>query len=198
MFARATSPLCRDKRSYPTLALLCLVFCAFAGTSPAHAQETAGGSVTVQRETTRTVAVGTPVSITATATPSPPPAGSTVSGLSYTWADYQLCSPPAKATTTYTNTFSVAGTYTATMSCHFHYSLTSSNGTVTTVNEHASPPKPVTIYVIGGPISGDKDVRYYCDYPTEPSPLSADETGHLSAASRQVLPTVGLSRVRLP
>lgn len=45
--------------------------------------------------------------------------------------------------------------------------------------------KSVPGAAIGGAITGDNDVKYYCDYPQEISPLSTSETGQLTSASGQ-------------
>jgi len=79
--------------------------------------------------------------------------------------------------------FTAAGTNPVKINCTVTYQAISEDGPEGTIFGSGSTTVP--IYAIGGPITGDRDVRYYCDYPTETSPLSADETGHLTAAGGQ-------------
>ena len=185
----ATSSPSRDKRFYPALVLLCLVFCAFTGITPARSQGTVTGATITTSVPSVTVPVGTPATFTATvsgAKANPDQYWTVISGPTYSWWGYGANDP---ATTPLSYTFSSAGTNTSSPTCVVSYVVQYARGGTATISMTAklpqdtsvNPPKDgaVPIYVIGGPISGTNDIRYFCD-----SSISS-YWGKLSAASGQ-------------
>ena len=145
-------------------------------------------NVTVTGPDTVTVPINQAATFQATSTagtPAPDPGWRQAGGPTYAWTvtSPATVSPANLSTTTVSATYPNAGTYSVTATCTVTYPAKDQAGSNGIFQGGGS--KTVTIYVIGGPITGDKDVRYYCDYPTETSPLSADETGHLTAAGGQ-------------
>ena len=185
----ATSSPSRDKRFYPALVLLCLVFCAFTGITPARSQGTVTGATITTSVPSVTVPVGTPATFTATvsgATPNPDQYWTVTAGPIYSWWGYGANDP---ATTTLSYTFSTAGTYTASPLCNVSYMVQYARGATATIwmdaklppDTSVNPPKAgaVTINVIGGPVSGENDIYWFLD------PNKSTDWGHLSAASGQ-------------
>jgi len=149
------------------------------GAKSTHAQGTVTGAIITTSVPSVTVAVNTPATFTATvtgATPNPDQYWTVIAGPTYSWWGYGANDP---STTTLSYTFSSAGTYTVTPTCVVSYIVQYARGGTATISETASAAKPVTIYVIGGPITGENDKSYFC---------SSNDTsgfGHLSAASGQ-------------
>lgn len=163
------------------LVLLCCVLCASTGITPAHAQGTVTGATITTSVSTVTVPVGTPATFTATvsgATPNPDQYWTVISGPTYSWWGYGAHDP---STTTLSYTFSSAGTNTSNPSCVVSYVVQYARGGTATISMTATAPTAVTIYVIGGPISGTNDIHYYCD----PSTTKSGDLGYLSAATGQ-------------
>ncbi len=166
----------------PHVAAVLLFSCALGmllGAKPAHAQGTVTGVTVTTSVSTVTVPVNTPATFTATATagtPNPDPYWTVVKGPTFSWWGYGAADP---STNTLSYTFSSAGTNTVTPTCVVSYIVQYARGGTATISETASAAKPVTIYVIGGPITGENDKSYFC---------SSNDTsgfGHLSAASGQ-------------
>jgi len=188
VFACAPSSSCRCKRPYSAFILLSCALGMLTTAKPAHAQGSVTGVTVTTSVSTVTVPVNTPATFTVTATPGTPNPDlywHVISGPYYQWADYYDITPHDAASATFSKTYSSPGTYTVHVVCQVSYQVQYIRGGTASIVGTGTASPDVTINVIGGPITGDKDVRYYCDYPTETSPLSAAETGHLSAASGQ-------------
>ena len=184
-------PFLRACLSAPSFTLhavaIFLLSCALSmllGTGPAHAQGPVTGATVSTSVPTVTVPVNTPATFTATvtgATPNPDQYWTVISGPTYSWWGYGAYDP---STTTLSYTFSSAGTNTSTPSCVVSYVVQYARGGTATISETASAAKPVTIYVIGGPTSGENDIYYFCDSST------STDWGHLHAASGQPAGTI--------
>jgi len=162
-----------------TIILLSCALVMLLGAKSTHAQGTVTGAIITTSVPSVTVAVNTPATFTATvtgATPNPDQYWTVIAGPTYSWWGYGANDP---STTTLSYTFSSAGTYTVTPSCVISYIVQYARGGTATISETASTAKPVTIYVIGGPITGDNDIYWFCDSST------STDWGHLSAASGQ-------------
>jgi len=148
----------------------------------ARAQGTVTGVSVTTSVSTVTVPVNTPATFTATATPGTPNPDtywSVISGPTYMWQDYEVETPYDAATTTFSKTYSAPGTITVRMSCQVSYVFQYIRGGTATISETVSAANPVTINMIGGPITGDNDIYWFCDSST------STDWGHLSAASGQ-------------
>jgi hypothetical protein len=82
-------------------------------------------------------------------------------------------------------TYNTAGTYPVQVTCKVSYVMVKSDpgdpsdGSTATISSSNSPAATVPIYVIGGPITGDNNIHYYCD------PGYYGDWGYLSAATGQ-------------
>jgi len=157
--------------------------------NPAHAQGTVTGATITTSVSTVTVPVNTPATFTATVSgekANPDQYWTVTAGPTYSWGGYGAHDP---ATTTLSYTFSTAGTYTVSPLCNVSYKVQYARGATATISMDAklpqdtsvNPPKDgaVTIKVIGGPISGENDIYWFCDSNT------STDWGHLSAAGGQ-------------
>jgi hypothetical protein len=183
LLARASawvaSPSYRCKRSYSAFVLFACALATLMAAKPARAQGTVTGVNVTTSVSTITVPVNTPATFTATSTagtPNPDQYWTVIAGPNYSWGGYGAHDP---ATTTLSYTFSTAGTYTVSPSCLVSYTVQYARGTTAIIDETASAAKPVTIYVIGGPISGENNIYWFLD------PNKSTDWGHLSAASGQ-------------
>lgn len=147
---------------------------------PAHAQGTVTGVTVTTSVSTKTVPVNTPATFTATATAgtaNPDQYWKVISGPTYMWQGYEVETPYDAATTTFSKTYSTLGTITMRMACQVSYVVQYVRGGTAGISQIAS--QDVTIYVIGGPISGENEIYWFCDSST------STDWGHLSAASGQ-------------
>lgn len=146
---------------------------------PAHAQGTVSGVTITFSPTTVTVPVGVPATFTATATagtPHPDTDWTVMTGPMYSWQDFHMGNPYV-ATIVSGNTYTVPRTYIVNMRCVVSYSVQYARGATATIQQTVS--EPITINVIGGPISGENDIYYFCDSST------STDWSHLHAASGQ-------------
>jgi len=129
---------------------------------------------------TVTVPVNTPANFKATSTAGtadPDPYWTVKSGPTYLWQDYEVETPPNYPTTTLIKTYSAPGTVTMRMACQVAYVVQYIRGATAGIQQIGS--QDVTINVIGGPVSGDNNIYWFCDSS------SSGDWGHLSAASGQ-------------
>ena len=203
----AAPSFCRTNRSFPLLILLSCVLAIAMGAGATQAQTPnsgpepfqAGpgpgpkpypaGTVSNIMVTTSvssvTTSVGKAATFTATSTAGTPQSdpGWTVTGpATYAWTvtSPATLTPASEATTSVSVIYAAAGTYSLTATCRVSYAAVDGDGDTGTVIG-SGPSKPVTIYVIGRPITGKSDIHYYCD----PGPVSSQDWGHLASASGQ-------------
>jgi len=186
---RARSFVPASPRLVSSLTLRVVIFlllsCALSmllGAGPAYAQGTVTGVNVTTSVSTVTVPVNTPATFTVTSTagtPNPDTYWSVISGPSYKWTDYYDITPLSAASATFSKTYSVPGTYTVPVSCDVFYTVQYARGGTAIIKGTGTAPKPVTIYVIGGPISGTNDIHWYCNTG------KFIDWGYLSAASGQ-------------
>jgi len=187
--ACAASPACRCKRSHSAFILLSCALAMLIAANPAHAQGTVTGATITTSVSTVTVPVNTPATFTATvtgATPNPDQYWTVIAGPTYSWGGYGTHDP---ATTTISQKSSQAGTYTVSPLCNVSYTVQYARGATATISMDAKLPQDtsvnpakdgaVTINVIGGPISGENDIYWFCQSNT------STDWGHLSAATGQ-------------
>lgn len=184
-FAWVAFSSCRCKSPYPSFLFLSCALAMLIAAKPAHAQGSVSVTITTSPSTV-TVPVNTPATFTATATGTPRPAAgwSVVGSPSYMWDTYPLvANPQYAATTTISETFPSAGTFTPTPFCHVAYTVQDVHGATASIlggaSASASDANAATIKVIGGPISGDNNIYWFCDSST------STKWGHLAAASGQ-------------
>ena len=167
--------------------ILCILV-GIVGNRDALAQGTVSVSVSTSVSQV-TVGVGTAASFnaTASATVTPDEEWSVQSGPTYSWSatpSPASCNPTDQATTTVSATYNTAGAYSTQVTCTTSYVMVKSDpgdpsdGSTAKISG-TSPSVTVNIYVIGGPITGNNDIRYFCD------PSESTLWGHLSAASGQ-------------
>ncbi len=157
------------------------------GAGPVHAQAVGGGGAT-QPDTgevtditvtfpgsgapaSATGAVDKPVTFTATSSagtqqPNTAAGWHVVGPAIYKWSTdttYPTVtfSPPDAAQTTVTVPYTSPGKYTVTLFCRVSYPVMNGDGLPGEI--FGTGKAPITIYVIGGPIKGDKDEYFFCD-----------------------------------
>ena len=161
--AAPASPRLTTSLAHRAVAIL-LLSCALSmllGTGPAYAQGTVSGATITMSPAMVTVPVGTPATFTATidGTKANPDTYWTVtSGPIYSWWAFGGNELP---TMTDNATFSSAGTHTYNVSCSVSYKVQYARGATATIEHTFSA--PITIYVIGGPLSGTNDIHWYRD-----------------------------------
>ena len=172
--------------SYALTWLFC-IFCILLGHHMAFAQGSVAVTVTAS-PTSVTTPIGSVASFTATASaiPNPGQEWSVTSGPTYSWSASPApasCNPGNQSTTTVSTIYNAPGTYSVQVTCTVSYVVTKSDpgqkddGTTATISGSNNPALKVPTYAIGGPITGDTDVNYYC---SAPSP-----TGSLDGSSGQ-------------
>ena len=181
--------MCRIKQFSSALFWLFCTFCVLLGGRIALAQGTVKLSVSTSASQV-TVGIGSAASFTATASASvtPDKEWSIQSGPTYSWSvtpSPASCNPTDQASTTVSATYNTAGTNPVQVTCTASYVMVKSDpgdpsdGSTATISGSNNPAATVNIYVIGGAITGDNDIHYYCD------PSYYGSWGHLTAASGQ-------------
>ncbi len=156
----------RQRINAVALVLLACTLGIFVGAKSVHAQGSVSGVTVTVTPASATVAINTAATFTATVTagtPQPDAEWSVVGDATYAWtADSPATVTPANAAeTSVSATYSSAGTYPIKVSCTVSYAVKKDDGTTGTISGNDS--KTVTIYVIGGPITGTSDESYFCD-----------------------------------